>query len=174
SPLLSVPTEVRLLIYEYLLDDGGNQWLAIRSRADSEKHKQSCSCRMRSRYLVLDQTIHRRCYETTYQLATPAAAFDTAIMRTSRRIYAETSYMLYGLHGFDFGGDLAAVVPFLRDRSAHSRQLLRAVALHKQAPVPTREHDQREWANLCRYLGVAAPAAELKLRLRLVIEGGGP
>ena len=168
-----MPAEIRLLVYEHLLDDGGHTWLAIRSMPEEEdtaRQGGGTRTRRRSRYHVLDGSLHRRCYETTYGLATAATGFRTAVMATCRRVHEETAWVLYGRHSFDFGPDTEAVVPFLRDRTAVSRGLLRGISVRKQGPAPTLERDKSEWAHLCRYL-----AAEGGVRaLRLVVEGGRP
>ncbi|KAF3344686.1 hypothetical protein VdG2_06872 [Verticillium dahliae VDG2] len=74
SPLMRIPAELRVLIYEHLLDDGGNTQIEIRN-----KPRQGCACteqhgaQRRSRYRVIEKNFHQDCYETTYVLASPAA-----------------------------------------------------------------------------------------------------
>ncbi|KAK6221328.1 hypothetical protein LQW54_001427 [Pestalotiopsis sp. IQ-011] len=167
---MNVPAEVRSLIYEYLFDDAGNDRLAIRSAELSRLPK--AEDRSRSKYYVLDHSIVRRCCEATYRLGTKDAYFCAALMRANRQIYRETSYLVYGRHSFDFGGDIEAVQPFLSDITPGSRDLIREISLYKRGPLPGGfENDRSEWRSLCRYLGEGACFVR---KLRLVVQGGKP
>lgn len=168
SPFMDMPAEIRLLIYSYLLDDGGNKTLSVHSL--TEKRFREHTRRTRSKYRVLEQTLHRRCYETTYAIATEATEFHTSIMRVNHRIHDETTHLLYGKHIFDFGSSIEAVVPFLMDRTAHSRPLVDQISIYKRGPLPYLESDRYEWAHLCRFL---SSSTDVK-KLRLVVEGGRP
>ncbi|KAK2614935.1 hypothetical protein N8I77_001724 [Diaporthe amygdali] len=182
SPLLWIPTEIRLHIYGYLLDDGGNQWLSIRNRPDS-RYKQwevevgnqkTVIPRRSTKYHVIERTsmFSRRCFETTYHLASADAEFHTAILSVCRLIHNETCHMLYGKHMFEFGNHIEAVVPFLQDRSPHARSLVTGISVYKRGPLPSLDctSDRHEWSYLCRYL---TQSRSVK-KLRLVVEGGRP
>ncbi|KAK9780898.1 hypothetical protein SCAR479_02084 [Seiridium cardinale] len=168
SPFMSVPPEVRGLIYDYLFDNAGNKSLLIRSASAGKLPFQNGQ--IRTRYHVLDRSLHRRCYETTYQLATEDAYFCAALMRVSRQLYNETSYLIYGKHCFDFGGDIEAVEPFLTDLTPGSRHLIKEVSLYKRGPIPMYENDRSEWRSVCRVL----QAMGVVKKLRLVVQGGKP
>ncbi|KUI61519.1 hypothetical protein VP1G_08699 [Cytospora mali] len=173
SPFLLLSAEIRLQIYAYLLDDGGNQWLAIRNHPDS-RYKDEAIQKRSTRYHVMERNsiFNRRGYETTYHLASSHAHFHTAIMSTCRLVYHETAHILYGTHNFDFGHDIEAVVPFLQDRTPYTRSLAAGISIYKRAPLPCLDctREKYEWAFLCRYL---AETRTLK-RLRLIVEGGRP
>jgi hypothetical protein len=97
---------------------------------------------------------------------------QTAILSVCRLIYNETSHVLYATHWFEFGTHVEAVVPFLQDRSPHTRSLVTGISVYKRGPVPCLDctSDRHEWSYLCRYLTNTRP---LK-RLRLIVEGGRP
>ncbi|KAI0171966.1 hypothetical protein GGR52DRAFT_448928 [Hypoxylon sp. FL1284] len=178
SPLMRAPVEVRMMIYEYLFDDGGRRELRIRN-GDAGKLPATAR-RRRTRYHVLDRTPHRRCYDTTYRLAeddegTEKVSFCAALMRASRALYEETSYMVYGRHAFDFGSDVEALEPFLTDLLPGSRRLIRAVSLYKRAPGPAfGESDRSVWRSACRFLQGGGDGEPAIRRLRVVVQGGRP
>lgn len=169
SPFMEIPAEVRGLIYDYLFDNAGNERLEIRSIEYNRLPKKE-EDRARTKYHVLDHSIVRRCYQATYCLDTKDAYFCAPLMRVNRKIYEETSYIVYSRHSFDFGVDIEAVQPFLSDLSPGSRQLIQELSLCKRGPLPIFENDRSEWRSLCRYL---AEACVVK-KLRLVVQGGRP
>ncbi|KAI1638145.1 hypothetical protein F4809DRAFT_639863 [Biscogniauxia mediterranea] len=177
SPLMRAPAEIRMMIYEYLFDDDGHQRLLIQNAAPGKlAGPEEEAGRCRSRYYVQDRTkLHRRCYETTYVLATPGVRFCAALMRASRAVYGETAHLVYGRHAFDFGRDIEAVEPFLSDLTPASRSLIREVSLYKHhGPhycCAVSESDRSEWRSVCRFL--RDRVAEVR-KLRLVVQGGKP
>ncbi|KAL7628317.1 hypothetical protein AAE478_002517 [Parahypoxylon ruwenzoriense] len=168
SPLMHAPAEVRMIIYQYLFDNGGNKKLRIQN-AGAGKLPQKTD-RRRSRYYILDRSFHRRCYETTYRLETEGVRFCVSIMCANKRIYEETSHLVYGGHTFDFGSHIEAVEPFLSDLTPPSRQLIREICLYKRGPVPPYDNDRREWRSVCQFL---QDHGSIK-KLRLVVQGGRP
>ncbi|KAJ9138172.1 Autophagy-related protein 3 [Pleurostoma richardsiae] len=168
SPFMRIPAEIRLLIYSFLLNDGGYKQLTLRNHPEG-RLKESKGVR-RTRYRVLEQSLLRRCYETTYHLTSPGAEMHTAILATSRQVYDEAAHILYGKHSFDFGPDIEAVVPFLADRTPRSRPLIGEISIYKRGPLPFLESDRYEWAHLCRFLSSTGSVR----KLRLVVEGGRP
>ncbi|KAG8168506.1 hypothetical protein KVR01_001255 [Diaporthe batatas] len=179
---LRVPAEIRLNIYSYLLDDGGSQWLSVRNRPDTRNRQSEVEVgnqcpavpRQSTKYHVIERTsmFSRRCFETTYHLASKEAEFHTAILGVCRLIYNETSQILYGKHWFEFGSHIEAIVPFLQDRLPYTRPLVTGISLYKRGPLPCMDFnsDRHEWSYLCRYLG----QTRCMKKLRLVIEGGSP
>lgn len=165
---MTAPAEVRGLIYEYLFVDAGQHRLLIRNAKAGKIPKEDGN--IRSRYHVLDHTLHRRCYETTYQLENENIYFCAALMRVNQQIYNETSYLIYGRHAFDFGDDIESVEPFLTDLTAESRCLIQEISLYKRAPIPSYENDRSEWRSVCRVL---QESGTIK-KLRLVVQGGKP
>ncbi|KAI0126048.1 hypothetical protein BJ170DRAFT_458931 [Xylariales sp. AK1849] len=168
SAFMRAPAEVRMMIYNYLFIDNGSRTLCIRSGGAGKVPK--TEQRIRSRYYVVDQTIHRRCHETTYQLAGENVYFCAALMHVNRRIYEETSYMVYGKHSFDFGRDIEAVEPFLTDITPFNRHLIREISLYKSAPILHCGSDRCEWRNVCRFL----QSNDTIKKLRLVVQAGRP
>ncbi|KAI5862630.1 hypothetical protein GGS23DRAFT_85071 [Durotheca rogersii] len=172
SLLMRVPAEVRMLIYDYLFDDGGHKQLRIQNAAVGRLAEMDGEgrCRRRSRYYVLERSFHRRCFRTTYCLATPGVRFCAPLMRASRRLHQETSYLVYGCHTFDFGSDIEAVEPFLSDLTPASCRLIREVWLYKRGPLSPYDTDRGEWRSVCRFL---RDHGSVK-KLRLVVQGGRP
>ncbi|TPX17806.1 uncharacterized protein E0L32_002907 [Thyridium curvatum] len=163
-----MPLEIRLLIYSYLVDDGGHRRLRVKSMKDGEIDGIPDS--KRARYLVVEGYIQRRCYETTYTLATESASFHLGIMGTCRRLYAEVANILYARHSFDFGADIAAVIPFFSDRTAYARAMISEISIQRRVPILIGHGDGGQWSHVARYL---AEHASLR-KLRLVVGGGRP
>ncbi|KAH8650120.1 hypothetical protein BX600DRAFT_474104 [Xylariales sp. PMI_506] len=169
SPLLRAPLDVRLMIYDYLFGGGGkDRMLAIRNAEPRKAWTADQSSR--TTYYVLDRSMHRRCYKTTYHLNTKDAYFCPALMRVNRKLYEELSHLVYGRHTFDFGGDIEAVEPFFSDLTPRNRQLIREISLYKRGPMPLYENDRIEWRSLCRFLHQSGAIR----KLRLVVQGGKP
>lgn len=168
-PFLRVPAEVRMLIYEYLLDTNGHREYAVRNMPRHQATKSDLKTKLRSSYHVLEQTFICASYETTYTLATPCE-MHPAILAVNRRVREEASHYLYGMHSFHFGHDLGAVMPFFEDKTASTRDLIREITLHKQGPTSMMGTDSCNWAAICRYI---KGLGSLK-KLRLVVEGGRP
>jgi len=171
SPLLRIPAEIRLLIYGYLFNDKGNSTIAIRnrSRAKQIERSKSSQCRWsRSTYRVIEQSFHRVCFETTYQ-AESSIDFSTVIMRVNRKIYGETTDIVYGRHCFDFGPDVEAVMPFFQDRFCETRPQIQHISIQKRL-VPLFEGSKYDWTRMLHYLG----SLETLRKLTIVLEGGRP
>ncbi|KAK1585069.1 uncharacterized protein LY79DRAFT_591757 [Colletotrichum navitas] len=171
SPLMRIPAEIRMMIYELVLDDGGEGRLAVRNKAMHQLPTGSIlKTYRRSRYRIIERSFHRQCFETTYHLASKTR-MHPAVMAVNRQIHRETSHMLYGLHGFDFGSDVEAVVPFLQDLTPESRAMIREITVRKEGPLYNCESDRRDWANMCKYL---RGLDKMVPKVRIVVEGGEP
>ncbi|TVY37092.1 hypothetical protein LSUB1_G005895 [Lachnellula subtilissima] len=167
SPLMLIPSEIRLAIYQLLLNDNGHKTLEIRNE-DPESYKRH-DIPSRTSYRIIGRDLTRRSQSTTYHLTTDTE-MHTSIMGVNRKIYEETSYLLYGSHTFSFGRDIEAMVPFFSDMTKQTRPLLHEIALVKQGSVYTRDYDRCEWRNLCEFL-----SNDMRIgSLRLVVEGGRP
>lgn len=164
---MRMPIEIRLIIYELLLDDRGHTTLEFVTEAP-ESYK-TRPAHKRTKYLVLGPGIQRRACETTYRVLTDCE-LHTNILAVSRQINDEASYLLYGRHSFDFGLHTEAIVPFLSDLTPHSRALVQCIHITKQARVYSRDFDRCEWSNVCQYLAQRMMLRKLSLRIR----GGRP
>ncbi|KAM0276091.1 hypothetical protein ACHAQH_007110 [Verticillium albo-atrum] len=169
SPLMRIPAELRVLIYEHLLDDGGNIQLEIRNKPRQGSESKAFPAHRRSRYRVVEKNFHQDCFETTYALASKTS-MSVGIMGTNRQMYAETSHMIYARHTFSFAGDIEAVSPFFRDLSPHARSMVRGVSIRKGNALFASESDRLDWSFMCQVLR-DLPALR---HLRLVVEGGRP
>lgn len=166
---MRIPAEIRLLIYGYLLDDGGNKWIKVRNVSRYKQYKRpQKNARKRTAYHVMERTFQNTWFETTYG-PEGDAEMHTAVMSVNRRVYEETSQILYGEHWFDFGADMEAIAPFIQDKLPATRALIREVSVQKRR-TPAYESGAYEWAKACRSL----QGLERLRKLRLVVEGGRP
>lgn len=169
-PLLRIPFDIRMSIYEYLLDDCGNQKLEIRHRALGQKCQSfRPPAKRRSFYRIIEPSVRRQCATVTYALACDAE-MHPAIMAANRRLHSEASWFLYGRHTFSFGADIEAIQPFLGDLTPSTRSLVRSLSLRKGSPFG-RGIDPIDWSYMCRNLQDWAPKLE---RLRIIVEGDMP
>lgn len=168
SPFMRIPSEIRLLIYEHLFQDGGQRVFEIRN-CDPEIYKRRKDSHKRKEYRILGRDLYRQSRATTYQLITKVD-IHTSIMAVNKQIYAETAHVLYANRSFGFGRDIEAIVPFLSNLSASIRLMVRGLSIVKQGSVYTRDFDRCEWANACEFL-----RENMRLQsLHLVVEGGRP
>ncbi|KAI1364321.1 hypothetical protein F5Y08DRAFT_307271 [Xylaria arbuscula] len=200
SPFMRIPAEIRLMIYSYLFDagevdasickdegrlesntdDGSNNRrsgiISIRNKKDpgpvqSGEHNANGQTKTRTRYHVLDRSFRRRRVEATYGLANEGAYFCTSLMRVNRRVWSETSHLVYAKHEFDFGADVEAPKPFLSDLTPQTRGLVKRMAIYKRGPwLFDSWTDRCEWQTMCEYL-CESSAVE---HLRLVVQAGRP
>lgn len=169
SAFMRAPAEVRMLIYSYLFDDGGNSRLSLGIAGPEQFPK--TDRRIRSRFHVMEnRPVQRRSYETTYFLQTKGVEFCAALMRVNRTVYEETSMLVYARHAFDFGANYAVVQPFLSDLTPGSRALIGEMGLHKRGPFSSYEGDRAEWSRVCRFLQRECCIK----KLRLVVQCGRP
>lgn len=167
-PFLKVPAEIRLMIYDLLLDDGGNKTLSFRSEPPDlyktrSKHR-------RTSYFILGPGIQRRACQTTYVLCTSGTDFHTNILAVNHKIHEEASWLLYGQHAFEFASATESVVPFLSDLRAPTRRHIQALSLTKMPAVYSRDFDRSEWSNVCGFLAHCMRLRKLTLR----VVGGQP
>ncbi|KAL3427858.1 autophagy-related protein 3 [Phlyctema vagabunda] len=166
SALMRLPSEIRLMIYDYLFDDKGNDTLAIRHENPSLYHQKE---HRRRSYRIIGSGLLRQSQLTTYEMTTDVD-FHPSILRVNRKIYQEASHKLYAAHTFDFGKDIEGVVPFFSDLTPQTRCLIPEISLIKRGSVYCRDYDRCEWSTLCGYL-----RDDMQLRsMRLVVEGGKP
>jgi len=166
-PFMRVPGEIRLMIYNLLFDDHNHKTFEIRNE-DVEEY-QNRSPHKRSGYRVLGRDLVRQSKPTTYRLITDTD-LHTSIMGVNRKIYEETSYLLYANRTFGFGRDVEAIVPFFSDLTKHTRLLAKEISLVKQGSVYSRDYDRCEWSGVCNFLQSDMQLSSLKL----VVEGGRP
>ena len=167
SPFMRIPSEIRLIIYDLLLDDRGHKTFEIRNE-DSLEYRARASHK-RTGYRIMARDLVRASKPTTYTLVTKTD-MHTSIMAVNRKIHQETSHILYGNRSFSFGRDIEAIVPFFSDMTKQNRPLVREIALVKQGSVYCRDYDRCEWSAVCEFL-----KDHMRLEsLNLVVEGGRP
>jgi hypothetical protein len=167
SPFMRIPSEIRLMIYDLLLDDHGHKTFEIRNEESLEYRARGSH--KRTGYQIMARDLVRASKPTTYTLVTKTE-MHTSIMAVNRKIHQETSHILYGNRTFSFGKDIEAVVPFFSDMTKPNRPLVNEIALVKQGSVYCRDYDRCEWAAVCEFL-----KDHMRLEsLNLVVEGGRP
>lgn len=168
SILLRLPREIRVMIYEYLLDMDSTRNIVIHNRPKSHKSKMGGSQR-RSAYHVQERSLHRPLYQTTYGY-NGDKELHPAIMAVNRRLRQEVAHYLYGMHSFHFGSDIEAVVPFLRDLTSTTQSIIKEITVHKSAPCNAVAVGDAAWPSICKFLGTLP-----RLRkLTIMVEGGQP
>lgn len=160
---MRVPVEMRLMIYNLLLDDGGNKTLTFGSEPPEIYKKRPKP--LRTSYYILGPGIQRRACLTTYTLGTPSTNLHTNILAVNRQIHDEASWLLYGQHTFDIGSATELVVPFLSDLTPKTRRLVQSLSLTKQPTVYSRDFDRCEWSNACAFLAQCMCLRKLSLRI---------
>jgi hypothetical protein len=157
SPLLGLPVEIRLMIYDYLLFPSAttlSKDLNIKpninfrlidpiiefpewSRAVLPKYR-------RSKCHIHTGRFRGRTMQTTYT-TTGSPNIHASILATCKKIHAEGVEVLYGSNTFAFGTCVEAISPFLDDLTAEAKGHVKRVALAKRALPYDRDFDCAEW-----------------------------
>lgn len=178
SPLLRLPYDVRVMIYGHLLHDNHQRQLSIRNKSiyfcqTSEERAKILKKYTRTQYYAHDTpgwNFSRRYFVTTYTHDELDSPMSTAFMAANRQIYDESSYLLYGLHSFNFGPSVEAAAAFLSDLTPRSKNLIQSVEIRKQSPLRMCHSEYHEWLRTCTML---SRLPNLK-KLRIVVVGGKP
>ncbi|KAG9243667.1 hypothetical protein BJ878DRAFT_108752 [Calycina marina] len=167
STFESIPVEIRIVIYEHLLNDNHHKELQIRNeRPDKFFKRENVS---RTVYYVAERSLYRPTRRTTYH-TTSNIDMHTSIMRVNRKVYGETARILYGTHTFSFDRDIEAIVPFLGDLEPETRSLVKGISLLKDGRIWNLDSDRCQWMEACDFIG-----NHLQLEsLTLVVEGRQP
>ena len=167
SPFMSIPSEIRLIIYGLLFDDKSQKTFEIRNQSPDVYKRRDKP--FRTSYRVLGKDLMRQSSPTTYCLNSDAE-IHTSIMGVNRKIHEESTHLFYTGHSFSFGRDVEAIVPFFSDLTVATRPLIREISLVKQGSVYSRDYDRCEWSSLCEFLRDNMQLQSLKL----TVEGGRP
>ena len=150
---LTLPAEVRLLIYEHLVVDRAYPVLDIRSEEPEEyaRRKRNGSLWRRTPYFIKAKPHRLQSAQTTYMLQ-PGPKIYAAVLGVNRQIHSEAAHLLYSSHIFDFATDVESAVPFFEDRTPTSLAAIRRINIAKRAWPYTREFDRYEWSGVCHYI----------------------
>ncbi|KAI9693580.1 MAG: hypothetical protein M1820_009146 [Bogoriella megaspora] len=176
--LLSLPLEIRLEIYRYLLEperaisdelsrplERQNLTpLCIRtlSPARYENRKWRQAYKRRSKYYGHSKRSNVP-YLTTYYVI-PARFTYASILRVNRQIYSEAIPILYSSYTMDFERHVEAVQPFLSDLFL-STSSIRYVAITKRASPFEKESHRADWKTACHALAKLPQLQELTLNV---------
>jgi hypothetical protein len=147
-PFLSLPLEIRLAIYGYLLPSR-NHTIVTQYPHNGYYYSKPPSHTSQTLYPAWSASPHQPPSHktsgtqtlTTYKLLNanfrsdfPNPSICPEIFRTCSQILYEAEPMLYAGAMFDFGVYIDAVVPFLKDRSAAARRAIRSMKLAREIP----------------------------------------
>jgi hypothetical protein len=154
SAFLTIPPELRVMIYALLLDTGPGRVLTVRNMTEIGDRVRSGTLRRSAYNIAVRCDGRRENLRSTYVHGEDANLSALALMRANRQIYTEMAAYLYGTHVFDFGRDIEAVIPFLRDRNPWCRSLFREIRLRVRSPLASVGwmSDQGVWSKVYRYL----------------------
>ena len=168
--LLSIPIELRLMIYALLLNPDGSKTLSIRAEDPTLfGATEAATPRKRSKFRIMSDRFRARSILTSYRL-TSQADICSSIVCVSRQIHDEAAKFLYSEHAFDFDTDIESIVPFFQDLTPMALASIARVNIVKRALPYVKEFDRCEWRNMCAYMSKNMQLAQLGLG----IAGGRP
>ena len=156
SPLLRLPSEIRIQIYECLIPLR-NSRLNISPIELDPVLEQSDSCKPcphRRRFRLLTDRVRGTSGPATYcwRPVPGQEVLDLHVMGVNRQIHEETCEMLYSNNLFYFGENIECIVPFLLDLTDAGRASLKRIAMTKRSLTNTKDFDRCEWGAACEYL----------------------
>lgn len=182
---LTLPFEIRLNIYSYLVTPG----VDLQRRAsgttsytlDYHEYEKSSSipkeggnvlkfrntpitAKMirRKQYKVRSGRLRSACQSASYGCHnTPP--MHTEVLRVNKQIHNEVAELIYGSYTFDFDTHIEACVPFLSDLTPFSRSCVRRVGIVKRALPYEKDFDRCEWSEMCDVLSTQLTLRELSL-----------
>jgi len=167
------------MIYDLLLGTSPSKLLTIRNMTEIGDRITGSGTLLRTLYNITVWCNNRReNLRSTYtdgkgtNSASPSLSSSfLSMMRASRQTYTEMAAFLYSTHVFDFGRDIEAVIPFLRDRNPWSRGLFREIRTRVRSPVASLRWtaDRGLWRRVYRYLDTIGSLGTLTI----IVEGGG-
>ena len=143
ATFFSLPPEIRVRIYEYLLSDPDrrvyiadwDQRLGSSLLARFSKSNSRCYRRYR-RWMGKSNVLKRRFRVLG---APPDAVLHPAILRTNGQIYGEAVNVLYARNVFDLGNDRSTLRSFLDRIGAANAQTIRTIVLPPLISLPPRK-----------------------------------
>ncbi|MCJ1253210.1 hypothetical protein MMC24_001021 [Lignoscripta atroalba] len=169
TTLLTLPAEVRLMIYKLLLVNHSTKTLSIRNEDPSLFELRKREQRLRSSYRIMSDRFRTRSIETTYCLKENPGVFPS-ILGVNRQLHGEASHVLYSEHVFDFDGDVESVVPFLSDLTPAALSSIKRINIVKRALPYLKDFDRCEWRRACAFISEKMSLVQLSLG----ILGGKP
>ena len=181
ASLLTLPAEVRLEIYSYLLPQVGTP-ISVRSANPALSPSILATNPGRHTYIVKTGSFKIHSTRTTWHLAPSNFKSDTdlgdtlstltALLLTHPLLSAEVHELLYSQFAFDFANDLSALIPFLSALPPSARHAIRRLRLVKAHLPIEGDFERCEWRAACHYIGSELDVS--KLRLELGVEAAKP
>jgi hypothetical protein len=173
STFLTLPTEIRLMIYNYLLvpavskkSSSTASILRMRMVDPAEASLQWTTDVLpgleRTKCLMRTGRFRGRTMETTYTV-TNNPGIHASILCASKKTHAEGVEILYGSYTFDFSTHIEAIPPFFSDLTDDARHHLKRVGLVKRALPYDRDFDCAEWRTATYYIALLPSLRVLNL-----------
>ncbi|KAJ4349928.1 uncharacterized protein N0V89_008548 [Didymosphaeria variabile] len=159
SPLLRLPFEIRLMIYEALL---------FPSKTPSSSHSTSVANLLPDFHTYHSNDTNDTPFTLAVRTIDPYAGVQSSrgwrhrstyhvrtvpsLLSLNHQIHTEAAKVLYSNYTFSFHTSIEAAVPFFSDLTPLSRGYVRHISLTKKGLPYTKEFDRLEWAALCTYL----------------------
>lgn len=167
---MSVPAEIRLMIYKLLLSDHKDMAIHIRTEEPLMYERRKREIRRRSKFRYMADRMRCRSAESTYCLDRSPGDIYSSILGVNQQVHAEASHLLYSEHTFDFGTDIESIIPFVQDLTPTARSFVKRMSIVKRSLPYTKDFDRCEWRNACAFI-----SHNLRLvQLDLYVEGGTP
>ncbi|KAF2432789.1 hypothetical protein EJ08DRAFT_647879 [Tothia fuscella] len=180
SPLLELPVEIRLMIYQYLLVPSGspstskqaniNLRLIDPTEEPIEWSKAVLPTLRRSKCHIHTGRFRGRTMQTTYT-TNGNPKIHAAILATCHKLHSEGAEVLYGNNTFTFGTSVEAITPFLEDLTSASKSHIKRLSLTKRALPYDRDFDSAEWHTATSSISTHLPTLTI---LDLSIVAGRP
>lgn len=148
---ISLPSEIRLYIYELLLTNHKSDVLSIRTETPLIYDGKKRAKRTRTSYRIMSGRFRAQSFETTYHLLSNPG-IHPAILGANKQIHSEASHVLYSFHIFDFDKDIECVIPFLRDLTLPTLSSIKRISIVQRALPYIKDFDRCEWRNVCEFL----------------------
>jgi hypothetical protein len=167
SPFLNLPTEIRLMIYNYLLVPSTStpskkpspSTRVLRMRmvdpAEASFHWLNFvfPILQRTKCLMRTGRFRGRTMQTTYTV-TNNPGIHASILSACKKTHAEGVEVLYGSYMFDFSTHIEAIPPFFSDLTPAAQHHFKRVGIVKRALPYDRDFDCAEWRTATYYISV--------------------
>ena len=161
TTFLTLPSEIRLAIYDILLTNHQHKVLNIRSE-DPAKYELNKEEQCRTPYRIMSDRFRSRSIETSYTLLFNPGIY-ASILSVNKQIHQEAAHVLYSSHIFDFYTDIESVVPFLSDLTPSTRTSIKRINITKRALPYVKNFDSCEWRSVCEFVSKNMKLTQLGL-----------
>ncbi len=155
---LSLPAEIRLKIYTFVLADSSYHILFMQALSTGEVAIKSVRCFVPH---PVGQSQHLYCFDTREPV-------NLSLLRTCRLVYHEASLIPYYGNTFKFHQDPHAYRMFMATRTPLQLQEIRSLEVVSDGPRFGEKKRNDIWLNMCTTMESMTNLKRLKLALRMV------